>query len=66
MRRFLPIALVTLILVSATILLFILPNKSPQAKENRPDRMDLAMEQEFMLTRDMSLNRIPKERLLIA
>jgi len=66
MRRSLPIVLVTLIFASVSTLLFILPGKSPQTKENRPDRMDLAMEQEFMLTRDMSLNRIPKERLLIA
>ena len=66
MKRFLPIVLVTLIFASVSVLLFNLPGKSPQANENRPDRMDLAMEQEFMLTRDMSLNRIPKERLLIA
>lgn len=41
-------------------------NKSEQQALARTDRMDLAMEQEFMLTRDQKLNRIPKERLLIA
>jgi hypothetical protein len=66
MRRALPIVLITLIFASVSVLLFNLPDKSSQTKQSFPDRMDLAMEQEFMLTRDLSLNRIPKERLLIA
>ncbi|HYH14148.1 MAG TPA: hypothetical protein VD794_02945, partial [Flavisolibacter sp.] len=32
-------------------------------KMEKQDRIDLAMEQEFMMTRDPALNRVPRERL---
>jgi len=49
MRRSLPIVLVTLIFATVSVLLFNLPGKSPQTKENRPDRMDLAMSRNLCL-----------------
>jgi len=35
-------------------------------KLSRQDRIDLAMEQEFLMTRDPSLNSVPRERLVAA
>ena len=37
-----------------------------EGKLSRQDRIDLAMKQEFNLTKDPSLNRVPRERLVTA
>ena len=42
------------------------PKFKQRNKMPKQDRIDLAMEQEFELTKDPALNRVPRERLIAA
>lgn len=69
MRKRLPLFLGAAALLALGLILVFFPITSTEKTEDslpQPDRMDLAMEQEFRLTRDMSTNTVPKERLLAA
>jgi PKD repeat protein len=74
MKKKILVGLITILSIGTLWFSFDLinPESSPQQKIKRPkglskrDRMDLAMQQEFEMTKDPSLGIVPKERLLTA
>ncbi len=64
-------ALVTIVLIAATLLVFKPAghkpgNKNISGESATEDRMDLAMLQDFELTKDLKVNDVPRERLIRA
>ncbi len=60
-------------IILITAILFFIPSNAPlhpekklTEKEETEDRMDLAMQQDFELTKDLKLNDVPRERLINA